>query len=126
MRPSPEWNMPAVAWTSAVMVVLSAPRTSSRTPRGVSTDSSLTRMCPSRIARSVRCSHASRSPSSTTVIPLPRPSAVSASDNLFSRAITAAYDEIDWNCVTISENAPSRCENAIADCVITPNSTRRG
>jgi hypothetical protein len=26
-------------------------------------------------------------------------------------------------CVTISENAPIRCENAIADCVITPNST---
>jgi len=36
---------------------------------------------------------------------------------------TAAYDEIDWNWVTISENAPIRCENAIAACVITPNST---
>ena len=44
-------------------------------------------------------------------------------DRLLSRASTAAYEEIDWNWVTISENAPSRCENAIADCVITPNST---
>ena len=46
------------------------------------------------------------------------------SDSLPSRASTAAYDEIGWNCVTISENAPIRCEKAIADCVITPNSTR--
>ena len=45
------------------------------------------------------------------------------SERLRSRVSTAAYDEIDWNCVTISENAPIRCENAIADCVITPNST---
>jgi len=30
---------------------------------------------------------------------------------------------MDWNCVTISENAPSSVANAIADCPITPNST---
>ena len=53
----------------------------------------------------------------------PRPGGCSPSASAFSRASTAAYDEIAWNCVTTSEKAPSRCENAIADCVMTPNST---
>jgi len=49
------------------------------------------------------------------------PSSASASDP--RRAITAANEEIDWNWVTTSERAPSKAEKAIADCVITPNST---
>ena len=41
----------------------------------------------------------------------------------FSRAMTAANDEIDWNWLTISENAPRSWAKAIADWVTTPNST---
>ena len=37
--------------------------------------------------------------------------------------MTAVNEEMDWNWVMISENAPSSCENAIADWVMTPNST---
>ena len=40
-----------------------------------------------------------------------------------SRAITAVNEEIDWNCVTINENAPSSWEKAMADWVMAPNST---
>ena len=36
---------------------------------------------------------------------------------------TAVKLEICWNCVTISENAPNSAAKAMADCVITPNST---
>ena len=37
--------------------------------------------------------------------------------------MTAANEEMDWNWLTISENAPSSWAKAIADCVMTPNST---
>ena len=37
--------------------------------------------------------------------------------------MTAANEEIDSNWLTMSENAPRSWAKAIADCVITPNST---
>ena len=39
-----------------------------------------------------------------------------------SLAVTAVNDEIDWNWVTISENAPNSVPKAMVDWVITPNS----
>ena len=39
------------------------------------------------------------------------------------RAVTAANEEIDWNWLMTSENAPISWANAIADWVTTPNST---
>jgi len=41
----------------------------------------------------------------------------------WSRALTAAKAESDWKCVTIRENAATAVEKAMADWVITPNST---
>ena len=37
--------------------------------------------------------------------------------------MTAVNDEIDWNWLMIKENAPRSWANAIADWVMTPNST---
>ena len=48
-----------------------------------------------------------------------------ASTRELSRAITAAKVEIDWNWVTINENAPTSNEKAMADWVITPNAMFR-
>ena len=41
---------------------------------------------------------------------------------MWRRAVTAVKAEIDWNWVTMSENAPSRVAKAMVDWVITPNS----
>ena len=36
-------------------------------------------------------------------------------DSVLRRPTTAAKVEMDWNCVTISENAATRVEKAMAD-----------
>lgn len=46
-----------------------------------------------------------------------------ASAIAWSRALTAAKAESDWNWVIIKENAAIAVEKAMADWVITPNST---
>ena len=46
-----------------------------------------------------------------------------ASSSEPSRETTAAYVESDWNWVTMNEKAATSVVNAIADWVITPNST---
>ena len=125
MRPSPALHRPALARKSAMR----AARSARRPARGV----------PATERRQVeRLSTAARRAASAASGPPTRAASARRRSRCCRRCrrrlprcprraraaarATAAYDEIGWNCVTISENAPSRCENAIADCVITPNS----
>ena len=115
-------HRPAVARNSAIDAS-SSPLTSVRVPTARRAE----RLAISRRSscgdRSESCRYSSSSPDSSISIRAATVSSRSTpSPSALSRATTAAYDEIDWNWVTISENAPSRCENAIADWVITPNS----
>ena len=78
-------------------------------PRASEADRPPTSVRPSVGDSNVRFSQATRSFASQVSIALAPASARSvACVSELSRATTAANDEIDWNWVTISENAPNR------------------
>src|ERR1700733_5520302 len=117
MRPAPGVETPAVARNSAGPAAWFDPVTRTRVPTGIDIDKSSSRGPQFVGDFKVKCSYANLPSASTTstadteavcecsiasVIELRRPT-------------TAAKVEMDWNCVTISENAATRVEKAMAD-----------